>query len=194
MRTICRLAVTCVLAAGVFGVTSGRADDAQDEQAIEALNNETLTPAQATTRTETLATKYGIEQARITQMRNDGMGWGEIEISLAIAQKLSAASTATPPLTMNDALTQVQARRTAGEGWGLIAKNLGFKLGEIVRSVRGKAHEQNIERGAVREQHERPEHVERPEHMGRPESTGRPQEPGRPETSDRPGRGGGSDR
>ena len=187
MRTAYRLLLSSVLVAGVVGAIPVRADDVKDETEIEEIDSETLTEAQAIAKADALAKKSGVEQATITQMRKDGMGWGGIEISLALAQKLSASTaTSTTPLTMSDALIQVMDKRKAGEGWGKIAKDLGFKLGEIVRVVKAKPHDKSAETSATHEKVEKPETSEKPEHMGRPESTGKPQELGKPEKSDKP--------
>src|SRR4051812_4772559 len=69
------------------------------------------------------------------------MGYGNVDISLAIAQaKLSAEGVASPTpeqlrvvLIGTSNAPGVLAMRASGEGWGQIAHTNGFKLGEVVR-------------------------------------------------------------
>lgn len=68
---------------------------------------------------EKLSAEFGVTEARLVELREKGMGWGEIGHALAIAQKSGKP------------LDDVLKLRESGMGWGEIAKQYGFKLGEI---------------------------------------------------------------
>jgi len=97
------------------------------------------------------------------------MGYGNVDISLAIAQaKLSADGASSPtPEQLRSALIGtsstpgVLALRASGEGWGQIANTYGFKLGEVMRAQRPER--------AEFARNNRPERVEKPERPERPE-------------------------
>ncbi|MCI4568408.1 hypothetical protein [Lysobacter sp. CFH 32150] len=87
---------------------------------------------------ETVTTTATIENP------NGPMGWGEVNITLAMAEKLIASGDAASldealtgtsvtnadgTVTTTDGLLQMRAD---GMGWGKIAKELGFKLGSVV--------------------------------------------------------------
>ena len=103
------------------------------------------------------------------------MGYGEVNISLALAEKLM---TTNPNLTLSGALmgtssTQgILQMRASGMGWGQIANSLGFRLGDVMRSAKADAATQR----ASTERAEHPARMERPE---RPQLPDRPERPGR---------------
>lgn len=103
------------------------------------------------------------------------MGYGEVNISLALAEKLMSTN---PNLTLSGALmgtgsTQgILQMRASGMGWGQIANSFGFKLGDVVRSAKADAATQR----ASAERAEHPARMDRPE---RPEMAERPERPGR---------------
>ena len=87
---------------------------------------------------ETVTTTETIENP------NGPMGWGEVNITLAMAEKLigsgdaasldealtgTSVTNADGTVTTTDGLLQMRAD---GMGWGQIAKELGFKLGSVV--------------------------------------------------------------
>jgi hypothetical protein len=106
----------------------------------------------------------------VRNLRAKGLGYGEISILLALTAKQPNAATA-------KSLDQILAMRQAHEGWGKIAKDLGYKsLGAVVSSV--KASEKALARVAM-ERSEKPgtrEKMEKPEKMEKME---RPEKPGR---------------
>ncbi len=59
------------------------------------------------------------------------MGYGNINIALSLA-KADAGATATPKGFLSS-LNNVMGMRASGLGWGKIAKDFGFKLGEVVK-------------------------------------------------------------
>ncbi len=111
-------------------------------------------------------------------LRQKGLGFGEISILLALAAK----QTSTDPKSVNDIL----AKRKDGEGWGKIAKDLGYKdLGSVLKSVKStekgvdQAAHESRERAAKLEKSEKLERVEKPEKIERVERPERPERPGR---------------
>jgi len=101
------------------------------------------------------------------------LGYGEIYISLALAQELASASGMQP----EDALNEVLGRRIEGQGWGQIAKDFDLKLGQVVSRARS-----GNERLAAA--------FTRPEKADRAERPAKPERPMRPERPERPERGG----
>jgi hypothetical protein len=82
----------------------------------------------------TLAERYKVPEQDVKDLRDKGMGWGEIDTALAIAQKSGKP------------VSEIMAMRDKGMGWGKIAKENGFKLGDIkghrgMREPRGEKHE-----------------------------------------------------
>ncbi|GAP66060.1 cell surface protein [Mizugakiibacter sediminis] len=135
------------------------------------------------------------------------MGYGEVDIALALAKDELAKLGITAPtaaqieaalnggtVTLADGSTQdlkgVLALRADGQGWGQIAKTLGVKLGAIVsashtdKSQAGLDHGKPDSAGQVAK-------ADRPEHPARPDRPERPQRPERPERPDHAGRPGG---
>lgn len=98
---------------------------------------------------------------------NGKLGNGEINIALSLTQ----ADMTKNKLGFEAALEDVLKQRASGEGWGKIANEMGFRLGELMRS----------------EKSQRPDRVARAEkHMARPERVERADKPERPERPDRP--------
>ncbi len=109
----------------------------------------------------------------VQNLRAKRLGSGEISILFALTAKQPNSTTAK---SLNDIL----AMRRAGEGWGKLARDLGYKnLGSVIKSV--KATEKSVTRVAM----ERNEKVEKKEKM---EKMDTPEKPARPENSERPGR------
>jgi hypothetical protein len=114
------------------------------------------------------------------------MGYGNIDHALGLAQA-SIGSNATPAdlksVLMGGTVNSVAYEgilnmRASGLGWGVIAQELGFKLGEVKRA--DKVEVQKAEKA------ERVAKLERPV---RPEKPERPVKPERPEKPERPGKG-----
>lgn len=147
---------------------------------------------------------------------NGPMGWGEVNLTLALAQALvesgaaadlqSALTGTTTTVTNADGTTTtttsggVLAMRADGMGWGQIAQELGFNLGSLIsagaRNARateaqaaGAARGQ-AERGAGRGEAAGTNRPVRPEIGARPERPVRLDRPERPQRPERPERGG----
>ncbi len=112
----------------------------------------------------------------VQSLRAKRLGFGEISILLALTAKQPDSATA-------KSLSDILAMRQAGEGWGKLARDLGYKnLGSVIKSV--KATEKSVTRVAI-ERTEKAEKKEKMEKMDKPEKPARPEKPERPE---RPGR------
>jgi len=147
---------------------------------------------------------------------NGPMGYGEVNITLSLAQALvdagayadlqSALTGSAVVVTNPDGTTTttfeggVLAMRADGMGWGRIARELGFNLGQLVSaSNRGDKAQAGIEASAhARGKAGTAGNVRvdagvrgRPEGVGRPALPIRPERPQRPERPERPERGGG---
>lgn len=137
---------------------------------------------------------------------NGPMGYGEVNITLSLAQALlesgaypdlqSALTGTETTVTNPDGTTTttssggVLAMRADGMGWGQIAKELGFNLGTLVSAGNrsDKAQAARADRGDRVARADKPERAAKPERPARPERVERPERPQRP---DRPERGGG---
>ena len=142
---------------------------------------------------------------------NGPMGYGEINIALSMVQALVDAGTApdlqsaltgtTTTITNPDGTTTtttsggVLAMRADGMGWGQIAKQLGFKLGQLVSASHGKdksqagaVHAGKAESHGKQDRVAKPDHVAKVERPARPEKIERPQRPERPQKPERGGR------
>lgn len=149
------------------------------------------------------------------------LGYGNVRIALSLAEASLAKAGITDPtsaelaaalnggtLVMADGtsvdLKGVLAARAAGEGWGQIAKDSGFKLGEVMRSPKaaghGHAEHTKVARVELAHGHDaddadhavaRPEHVGHVAKVDRPERPDRPSRPDHPDHPDHAGRPGG---
>lgn len=172
----------------------------------------TTTNDDGTTTTETALVERSVVNP------NGPMGYGEVNITLAMAQALvdggaypdlaSALSGTSTVVTNPDGTTTttveggVLAMRADGMGWGQIAQELGYNLGSLVSaSNNGGKVNGSVEAGASAkvagakadravkaERAERPERAVRPERPERPEKIDRPDRPERPQRPERGGR------
>lgn len=138
------------------------------------------------------------------------MGWGEVNNTLAIAQKLvddglagslEEALTGTADVTNADGTVTagtdgILQMRADGMGWGQIAKELGFNLGSVVGKGKSGA---DVSAGASASKSDRsdkagrtakPERVAKVDRPNRPERVERPAKPERAERPQKPERSG----
>jgi hypothetical protein len=97
------------------------------------------------------------------------MGFGNVKIALALAEAdLKKQGVTQPtPAQLKAEMTRLLQERADHKGWGVIAQERGFKVGELMRA-------------------EKPERQARAD---KPERAGRPEKPERPERPERAGRG-----
>lgn len=184
------------------------------EALVDALRNGTSVTLDTTT-TTTVTNPDGTTSTNTTttpttfQPATGKMGWGNVNIALALAQDELKQMGITDPtadqieaalnggtLTSSDGTSQslqgVLALRAQGEGWGQIANTLGFKLGDVVSASNNGGHSQAGAQhgskpevaGSHADRAARPEH---PDHPQRPDRPDRPQRPDRPDHVGRPG-------
>jgi hypothetical protein len=113
----------------------------------------------------------------VDTLRSKGLGYGEISILLAFANR-----TGQSPRT-------ILQLRQSGMGWGQIAQKYDVKLGPVIRSV--KATERGVDQVTRAERAERVEKAEHLEKADKPEKFEKPervQRVERPERPERPGR------
>ena len=89
-----------------------------------------------------------------------------IALSIAQADLKKKGITDPTPEQLKAEMTNLLQDRADGGGWGKLAQERGFKLGELMRSERA-------ERVARAEKPERPGKPERPEKPERPDRAGR---------------------
>jgi len=86
-------------------------------------------------------------------------------------------------------VSEILAMRQAGEGWGKLARDLGYKnLGSVVKSV--KATEKDVTKVAM-ERNDKPDKsgkMDKPDKPEKPERLEKPDKPERPERAEKPGR------
>jgi hypothetical protein len=136
------------------------------------------------------------------------MGYGNVKIALSLAEaSLTKAGITNPTTAEIDAalnggtllmadgttvdLKGVLADRAAGEGWGQIAKNMGFKLGDVMRSPKAVGKAAAHSNGKVDKVELATSKSHAHDHAGKPDSVGkvnRPDRPDRPTKPDRPDR------
>jgi len=105
------------------------------------------------------------------------MGNGNVKIALALAEAdLKKHGVANPtPAQIKTEMTKILQERADHKGWGQIAKERGFKVGDLMRSDKAdnQARADRAERHARADKVEHPERPEKPEHPERPDRAGR---------------------
>lgn len=174
-----------------------------DFTVVEEVTTTTTNPDGTTTDTTELVERTVVNP-------NGPMGWGEVNISLSLAQALvdsgaypslqSALTGVETIITNPDGTTTITseggvlAMRAEGMGWGAISKELGFNLGSLVsasnrsdKSVAASARADKAERTTGKpDRIARVDRPEKPEKLDRPQRPERPERPQKPERSGRP--------
>ncbi|MEI7036873.1 hypothetical protein [Fulvimonas yonginensis] len=199
--------------AGQFDTFAG--SDANAQALVDGLRKGSEVTLEATT---TQADGTTTTTQTTFQPAAGALGYGNVRIALSLAQASLASAGIIEPtaeeiaaslnggaLTREDGTTidlkGVLAERAAGEGWGQIANEMGFKLGDVMRSPNAAAHAGDhsaarVEKvsfagGRAADHPGATEHVARVDRPERPEHPTRPERPERPERPDRAGRPGG---
>ena len=128
--------------------------------------------------TERIAKEFKVQPSVVSDLRNRIGGYGQATIALALSQDLMKRD---KTLSQPAALEQIVALRQARKGWGVIANELGLKLGHVVSEVKRaeKATDQvagKPEKVAKAETTEKPDKPEKPEKIEKP---AKPEKPGR---------------
>jgi len=117
----------------------------------------------------------------VQDLRAKGLGFGEISTLLALTAKQTSAHP--------KSLDEILAMRQGHEGWGKIARDLGFKnLGSVISSVKA------TDKGVTRVARDGAPHVEKVSGTDQPDKVNKADKPERierverPEKPERPGR------
>ena len=117
-----------------------------------------------------LENEFNVTEAQIDALRSQNLGFGEISIVYSLAEKM--------PGGITDANVQSILSMRSGDpttGWGQVARQLGEKLGPVVRDVNEIAgHSRpDAERVGRADRGDRPERPQRPEKPEKPEKPGK---------------------
>ena len=118
----------------------------------------------------------------VQDLRAKKLGFGEISTLLALTAKQPNSATA-------KSVNEILAMRQAGEGWGKLARDLGYKnLGSVVKSV--KATDKDVTKVAM-ERSDKPDKsgkMDKPDKLEKPDKPEKPDRPEKPEKAEKPGR------
>lgn len=144
------------------------------------------------------------ETAETEDTGAQGMGYGNVFITLALAEQLAMASAEEAAegetgLTADESVNEILRMREAeGMGWGQIAKELGLNLGQVISGIRSNRPDDvamhKMDKVAGREKAEMMKaermqaRMERPERPAKPERPEKPERPAKPERPERPSR------
>lgn len=125
---------------------------------------------------ETIARRFNVPEKVVNDLRARRMGYGEVAITLALSQQLMKRG-----MTQQQALDRVIGLRTSGRGWGVVARDLGLKLGDVVSDV--KKTDRQLAKLDVGKPAgaEKPDTLAKVEKPGKPEKVEKPERPARPE-------------
>jgi hypothetical protein len=148
-------------------------DQARADTVAKQIDKDTASKA-ANTQVQILSKEFNMTPKTVEDLRTK-QGWGGVTIELAMAQHLTQTDPKTYP-TMTAALQTIETLRADKDGWGKIAKDLGFKLGPVVSAAEHTRAE------LIRDLHQdRGQKVEKVERAERPDRPQRPERPERPE-------------
>src|SRR2546428_802955 len=125
--------------------------------------------------TERIAKEFKVQPSVVTDLHSRIGGYGQATIALALSQELMKQD---KTLSQQAALDKIVALRQSGKGWGVIAHELGVKLGRVVSEV--KRAEKATDRVAGK-----PDKADKGAKAGKPEKMGKPAQPEK--THRRPG-------
>jgi hypothetical protein len=118
----------------------------------------------------------------VQDLRAKKLGYGEISTLLALTAKQPNSATA-------KSMSEILAMRQAGEGWGKLARDLGYKnLGSVIKSV--KATDKDVTKVAM-ERSDKPDKsgkMDKPDKLEKPDKPEKLERPEKPEKAERPGR------
>jgi len=82
--------------------------------------------------TTAIANQFKVDPSVVTGLRSRKLGFGEATVALALSQELMKRD---KTLNQQQALDQILAKRSGGQGWGQIAQDFGLKLGRVRAEV-----------------------------------------------------------
>jgi hypothetical protein len=81
---------------------------------------------------EAIAKQMDVTDKLVMDLRGRKLGYGEITVALSLSRQLMKRD----KVTQQQALDRVLGPRKSGHGWGVIARDLGLKLDDVVSEVR----------------------------------------------------------
>jgi len=184
----------CAMSAGLCVERPALAQSDTDEARMKAMQQETdndVVKRGQQKHIELLSKQFQLPGSEIEKLRNEGQGWGEVTIRLALADKLTKTDPTNFP-TLSAAQERIGTLRNDGKGWGNISKELGFKLGPLVSDIRHSMNDlrrdlhpdqltagNGDDRGDIKREArvERMDRAQRLERLERPERPERPEKP-----------------
>jgi hypothetical protein len=120
---------------------------------------------------ERLAKQFNVDPSVVTGLRDRHFSYGQATIALALSQQLMKQD---KTLSQQAALDKIVADRQAGKGWGVIARDLKLKLGDVVSDVK-KADKtaEHVAAGKSDKVDQNVAKVDKPEKPAKPEKPGR---------------------
>lgn len=179
------------LGLALFATPIVRAEDSsKDEQKLERTSTEAdkdaSRPGGPKIVESHIKSEFKVDDARVQGLRDQKLGYGEISIVLALAEKRPGGIT-----DANVAAIMAERNGPPKMGWGQIARKQGTSLGNIhgkVRSVSEAARKHEKAEGRKQEKreekaergHEKAEKMDRPERPERAEKHERVEKPENP--------------
>jgi hypothetical protein len=117
---------------------------AEEDGAASELDDEASTPAGAQHVTQRLMQEFGVEEARITGLREQNLGYGEIHHALTLARQMPGG------ITDENVNTIMQMRQEQHMGWGQISQELGWKLGQVTAPADAASGQSLVRPGSAR--------------------------------------------
>ena len=175
------VSVLALLAASVAGAQPSRPLDVGEQKQFDMLqktakdldadgDKAARTPDGQRRAVQTLARQFKVQDTVVMDLRVRKMGWGEIAAALALSQQLMRKDT---NLSQQAALDNILARRNAGAGWGMIARELGLKLGRVVSEVKMADTHMASAKPEKMGKMDRPEKMQKVERSEKPEKANR---------------------
>jgi hypothetical protein len=85
---------------------------------------------------ETIGRQFKVSDTLVHDLRARRLGYGEVTVTLAFAQQLAKRGVA-----RQQAIDRILELRRTGRGWGLVARELGLRVGDATADVK-KTHAQ----------------------------------------------------
>jgi hypothetical protein len=163
-----------------------QADDAKDmqknERQVQANTKRLDDDAARAARTpdgqrrldERLGKQFNVNPSVVSGLRDRHFSYGQATIALALSQQLMKQD---KTLSQQAALDKIVADRQAGKGWGVIARDLKLKLGDVVSDV--KKADKTAEHVAAGKSDKVDQNVAKVDKPDKPEKPAKPEKPGR---------------
>jgi hypothetical protein len=82
---------------------------------------------------DTIARSLGVSDKVVNDLRGRRLTYGDATIALSLSQQLARREKG---LSQSQAVEKVVTPRKAGQGWGVVARDLGLKLTDVIGDVK----------------------------------------------------------